>query len=180
MPAEGMRRAVQRFGDTVADLGLWLSAAALLIIVVINGYNIVLRYFFFSALSWDEEALDYLMVFSVYIGAVSVAWRQAHIRIDALLLLAPPRYQRLLNAASTLLMVAILIPVTFASFTVVAQLFQFGQRSDAMKIQMWIPQGIVPAALLLIIVMSLLRIWVYEPPPATTDVDTQISEAEHH
>jgi TRAP-type C4-dicarboxylate transport system permease small subunit len=60
-------------------------------------------------------------------------------------------------------MVAILVPVTIASFNVVIQLFHFDQRSDAIKIQMWIPQGVVPVALLLIIVMSLLRIWFYEP-----------------
>lgn len=32
-----------------------------------------------------------------------------------------------------------------------------------MHLPMWIPQGIVPAALFLIIVMALMRIWVYEP-----------------
>jgi TRAP-type C4-dicarboxylate transport system permease small subunit len=67
------------------------------------------------------------------------------------------------NVASTLVLVAILIPVTMASYQVVKQLFQFDQRSDAMHLPMWIPQGIVPAALLLIIVMSLVRIWLYQP-----------------
>lgn len=177
MRTERLKHALQGLGDGIAAIGLWVAALALLIIVGINAYNIVLRYFFLSALSWAEEAMDYLMVLSVYAAAVSVAWRQAHIRIDAFLNLAPVRYRRAMNAASTLVLVAILIPVAIASFTVVKQLFLFGQVSDAMKLPMWIPQGIVPAALFLIIAMALLRIWLYEPPPS--EVDTQMSGADH-
>jgi C4-dicarboxylate transporter DctQ subunit len=161
----------------VASLGLWLSAAALLAIVALNGFNILLRYFFLDSLSWAEEAMDYLMIFSVYSGAVSVAWRQAHIRIDAFLNFAPLRYRRVANVASTVVAVAILIPVTMASYAVVKQLFLFDQRSDAMHLPMWIPQSIVPTALLLIILMSLARIWLYEP--VQDSAEAQLSEAEN-
>jgi C4-dicarboxylate transporter DctQ subunit len=157
--------ALEWLGARTASIGLWLAAAALLVIVAINGVNIVLRYFFFSAFSWAEEAMLYLMILGVYAGAVSVAWQQAHIRIDAFLNMAPPRYRRILNIASTLVLVAILIPVTLASYHVTSMLFDFDQRSDAMHLPMWIPQGVVPVAMLLIIVMSLLRIFVHPAEP---------------
>jgi C4-dicarboxylate transporter DctQ subunit len=160
---QSLKRALQGLGDGTASLGLWLAAAALLVIVTINALNIVLRYFFFDALSWAEEAMNYLMVFCVYAGAVSVAWQQAHIRIDVVLNFTPLPYRRAANAVSTLILVAILVPVTVASYDVVRQLFQFDQRSDAMHLPMWIPQGIVPVALLLIVVMALVRIWFYRP-----------------
>lgn len=171
---QALKLALQGLGERTAVLGLWLAAAALLAIVAINGLNIVLRYFFRDALSWAEEAMDYLMVFGVYAGAVSVAWLQAHIRIDAVLNLAPLRYRRAANAASTLLLVAILTPVTIASYGVVRQLYAFDQRSDAMHLPMWIPQGIVPAALFLIMVMALMRLWLYEPVP--DGLDAQLPE----
>src|SRR5215216_5302460 len=79
-----------RLGRHVSSIGLWLAAAALLVIVALNGVNIVLRYFFFAAFSWAEEAMLYLMIFGGYAGAISVAWQQAHIRIDAVLNFAPP------------------------------------------------------------------------------------------
>jgi C4-dicarboxylate transporter DctQ subunit len=166
---QSLKRAMQGFGKHTASLGLWLAAAALLTIVVLNGFNIMLRYFFLDALSWAEEAMNYLMIFSVYVGTVSVAWQQAHVRIDAFLNLAPLQYRRMVNIASTLVVVAILIPVTIASYEVVSQLFQFDQRSDAMHLPMWIPQGVVPASLLMVIVMSLMRIWLYEPVPDSAD-----------
>lgn len=155
-----LKRALHWLGTQTAFIGLWLAAAALLAIVALNGVNIVLRYFFFAAFSWAEEAMLFLMILGVYAGAVSVAWQQAHIRIDAFLNLAPPAYRRALNVASTLVLAAFLIPVLLASYRVTSMLFEFDQRSDAMHLPIWIPQGVVPAAMLLIIVMSLLRIFV--------------------
>jgi TRAP-type C4-dicarboxylate transport system permease small subunit len=147
-------------GTRVADVGLWAGATALLAIVVLNAVNIILRYFFRTPLSWAEEAMLYLMIFGVYVGTISVAWQQAHIRIDALLDFAPPARRRILQVLSTLVLAAVLVPVVFASFRVVSLLFEFDQRSDALHLPMWIPQSVVPISLLLIALMSLLRIFV--------------------
>jgi TRAP-type C4-dicarboxylate transport system permease small subunit len=118
-------------GTRIADIGLWAGAAALLAIVVLNAVNIVLRYFFNAPLSWAEEAMLYLMIFGVYVGAVSVAWQQAHIRIDAVLDFAPPARRKVLEIVSTLVLAAVLLPVAYASFGVVSLLFDFDQVSDA-------------------------------------------------
>jgi TRAP-type C4-dicarboxylate transport system permease small subunit len=147
-------------GTRIADLGLWIAAAALLAIVALNAVNIVLRYFFRSPFSWAEEAMLYLMILGVYVGAVSVAWQQAHIRIDVVLDFAPPERRKVLEVISTAVMVAVLIPVVFASFRVVNLLFDFDQRSDALHLPMWIAQSVVPISLLLIVLMSLLRVFV--------------------
>lgn len=147
-------------GTRIADIGLWTGAAALLAIVALNAVNIMLRYFFRSPLSWAEEAMLYLMILGVYVGAISVAWQQAHIRIDAILDFAPPTRRKILEVISTGVLAAVLIPVVFASFRVVSLLFDFDQRSDALHFPMWIAQSVVPVSLLLIIVMSLLRVFV--------------------
>jgi C4-dicarboxylate transporter DctQ subunit len=147
-------------GTRIADIGLWTGAAALLAIVALNAVNIILRYFFRSPLSWAEEAMLYLMILGVYLGAISVAWQQAHIRIDAILDFAPPTRRKVLEVISTGVLAAVLIPVVFASFRVVGLLFDFDQRSDALTLPIWIAQSVVPISLLLIIVMSFLRLFV--------------------
>jgi TRAP-type C4-dicarboxylate transport system permease small subunit len=154
------QRLLLRLGGRVADAGLYAGAAALLAIVALNGVNIVLRYFFRSPLSWAEEAMLYLMIFGVYVGAISVAWQQAHIRIDAIIDFAPPGRRKLLQVVSTLVLAAVLVPVVLASFRVVSLLFDFDQRSDALHLPIWIAQAVVPVSLLLIVVMSLLRLLV--------------------
>ena len=150
------------YGFALADQPLiWSSGitlALMLVIVALNAVNIVLRYFFRAPLSWAEEAMLYLMIFGVYVGAISVAWQQAHIRIDAVLDFAPPARRKVLEIVSTLVLAAVLVPVVLASFRVVSLLFDFDQRSDALHLPMWIPQSVIPISLLLIVLMSLLRI----------------------
>ena len=168
-PGARYRRVLFWLGTRTADIGLWAGAAALLAIVALNALNIVLRYFFRTPLSWAEEAMLYLMIFGVYVGAVSVAWQQAHIRIDAVIDFAPPARRKILQIISTLVSAAVLMPVVFASFRVVNLLFEFDQRSDALHLPMWIAQSVIPISLLLIVLMSLARIFVQvagaESPP---------------
>jgi TRAP-type C4-dicarboxylate transport system permease small subunit len=161
-PAAGARyrRVLFWLGTRTAGIGLCAGAAALLAIVALNALNIVLRYFFRTPLSWAEEAMLYLMIFGVYVGAVSVAWQQAHIRIDAVIDFAPPARRKILQIVSTLVSAAVLMPVVFASFRVVNLLFDFDQRSDALHLPMWIAQSVIPISLLLIVLMSLARIFV--------------------
>jgi C4-dicarboxylate transporter DctQ subunit len=159
-PGARYRRVLFWLGTRTADVGLWAGAAALLAIVALNALNIVLRYFFRTPLSWAEEAMLYLMIFGVYVGAVSVAWQQAHIRIDAVIDFAPPARRKILQIVSTLVSAAVLMPVVFASFRVVNLLLEFDQRSDALHLPMWIAQSVIPISLLLIVLMSLARIFV--------------------
>jgi TRAP-type C4-dicarboxylate transport system permease small subunit len=112
------RRALLWAGEKLSSLSLGLAAIALLSVVVLNAINILLRYFFFFSVSWAQEAMLYLTIFGVYVGAISVAWQQWHIRIDALLSLAPPEWLRLLDIFITFVLAAILIPVVFASYRV--------------------------------------------------------------
>jgi TRAP-type C4-dicarboxylate transport system permease small subunit len=147
-------------GTRIGEIGLSAGAIALLAIVFLNAVNIVLRYFFRSPLSWAEEAMLYLMIFGVYLAAISVAWQQGHIRIDAILDFAPPARRRVLQIISTLVLAAVLLPVVLASFRVVNLLFDFDQRSDALHLPIWIAQSVIPFSLLLIVVLSLLRIFV--------------------
>jgi TRAP-type C4-dicarboxylate transport system permease small subunit len=44
-------------------------------------------------------------------------------------------------------------------------LFEFDQRSDAMHLPIWIPQAVVPIAMLLIVVLALQRIFIPQPAP---------------
>ena len=61
---------------------LAIAAGALLCIVAINGANVVARYLFGTPFSWAEELMLFLMILSVFSGAIAITWRNLHIRID--------------------------------------------------------------------------------------------------
>ena len=62
---------------------LRLAAGAMLVASVgINFANIIGRYFLSVSLSWAEEAMLFLMIGCVFLGAGPVGWMGRHIRMD--------------------------------------------------------------------------------------------------
>jgi TRAP-type C4-dicarboxylate transport system permease small subunit len=137
-----------------------LSGIMLIAIVVINAVNVFNRYVLFSALSWAEESMVFLMIGSVFLGAIAVTWEQAHIRIDALIHAFTGGKRVAVEVLSLVVAIAVLIPVGIVSLEVVGLLKSFDQRSEALHFPVWIPQATLPMALLaipLLMVVALVR-----------------------
>jgi TRAP-type C4-dicarboxylate transport system permease small subunit len=138
---------VDRLGDAVATVSLTLAGLALFTIVMINGVNVVARYFFGSPFSWAEELMLYLMIFGVFTGGIAITWRNQHIRIATIIEQAPPQFQFLARLVAAIASIAVLTTVTVASSGLVSLLHSFDQRSDALQAPMWIPQSFVTVGL---------------------------------
>jgi TRAP-type C4-dicarboxylate transport system permease small subunit len=153
-----LRRLLERFGDLVAQTCLVVAAIGLFTIVVINGGNVVSRYFLGMAWSWADEAMLFLMVLTVFTGAVTATWRGAHMQLEMLLEPLAPRWQRAAIIFAAFFGVAVLGVLSSSSYQVVSLLYRFGQKSSALEFPMWIPQGCVSAGFVLIAMMTLLRL----------------------
>lgn len=148
--------AIGRAMDVVARLCTYIAGILLVCIVVINGCNVFMRYVMHSGISWAEESMVFLMIASVFIGAIPITWEKAHIRIDAFVASLHGKVRLAVEALAVLVAAAVLMPVGWLSIGVVAKLFRFDQRSDALDLPVWIPQATVPFALFLIpLVMAL-------------------------
>lgn len=146
-----------RIGDAVAITCVRAAAVALAIIVLINGANVAGRYIMNEAIAWAEELMLYLMVFVVFSACVAVTWRQAHIRIESLVHRLPAAGGQAVETVIALLAAAIMLTVAHAGYDTVAMLLSFDQRSDALKLPIWIPQSFVVGGLALSAGMILLR-----------------------
>jgi TRAP-type C4-dicarboxylate transport system permease small subunit len=152
------RGVIERLCDGLSHACLVIAAIALLGIVLINGANVVARYFFGSPFSWAEELMLFLMILGVFTGAVAVTWRNLHIRIDTLIDRLPPTLRRVVSVIATLASIAILSIVMVASFRLVALLASMDQRSDALHAPSWIPQSFVTIGLGLMALMMLAKL----------------------
>lgn len=148
------------FGNVISGFGFLIAAGALILIVVINGANVVARYVFYSPFSWAEEAMLFIMIAGVFWGSVAVAWRQVDIRIDAFINLATGRLHRTLRVIASLLSMTIVFSLFLVSSRVASQLFGFDQRSDALHLPMWLPHSAFAAGLLLIVLMMVVRLFM--------------------
>lgn len=154
----------ERLGNSIAHYCGLIGAVALAIIVVINGANVVGRYFFGQPLPWAEELMLYLMIFVVFVGAAVATWRGVHIGIDALVTRLPFAAQRLAHIAMSLLAIVILLTVARAGYSTVSMLYAFDQRSDALEAPMWIPQSFVVGGLVLSAALIALRFFIRNKP----------------
>ncbi len=172
--ARGRPTLVDRCGDLLTDACLAIAAGSLLCIVAVNGANVVARYLFVSPFSWAEELMLFLRILSVCSGAVAITWRQMHIRIDTFIEMAPPAARQAALAVGTLVAIAAITTVVYASGRIISVLYKLDQRSDALDVPSWIPQsfltiGLAVTALLIGIrtVQTLLR--GIKPPAHTPE-----------
>lgn len=137
-----------RFMNIVSRICLYFSGVTLTLIVIINGVNVFCRYVLFWALSWAEEAMVFLMIVGVFVGAITVTWERIHIRIDTFVQMLGAGPRLMAEWLAVVVTAAVLIPIGWVSLGVVMKLRAFDQRSDALDLPVWIPQVTIPFALL--------------------------------
>lgn len=158
--------------DTTRALSLIrvLLGTLMLAAVAINFANVVGRYAFSAPIFWAEEALVFINVWCVLLGAGMVAHANAHLRMDAFEAIAPPRVKRWIDAAAAGLMGAAAIVVCWVSVGIVAGMVESDQRSVALELPMAIPYGAMPIGFALIGLIALARVMKLvrggEPAPA--------------
>ncbi len=170
--------ALRRIGDRLAHLCVVVAGIALLAIVVINGVNVIGRYFFGSPISWAEELMLFLMVLVVFAGAATVTWRGAHIRIEIFVDWLPPLWQRMAAFVAGLLSVSVLLVVSIVSFEIVSTLYAFDQRSEALELPVWIPQSVITIGSALMAVTMLLRFGCALQSLPNSQTESAIEQAE--
>ena len=141
--------------------GLQFAAGAMLAAsVAINFANIIGRYFLSVSLSWAEEAMLFLMIGCVFLGAGPVGWASRHIRMDVVVSLLPPRARKAFDIFSDLVTIATCLALVIFAWPVMTMLTELDQRSQSANIPLVIPQAALPLGLLLMALLIAVRLFV--------------------
>ena len=155
-----MKNALSRGAKTLIA-ALRLAAGAMLAAsVAINFANIVGRYFLSVSLSWAEEAMLFLMIGCVFLGAAPVGWAGRHIRMDVVISLLPPRARKAFDIFSDLVTIATCLALAIFAWPVMTMLTELDQRSQSANIPLVIPQAVLPLGLLLMAFLIAVRLFV--------------------
>jgi TRAP-type transport system small permease protein len=138
-----------------------IVGAAIFISIAINFANIAGRYLFSTPLVWAEEILSYLMVWSVFLGAVLVTWEGRHIKMDLISANIPSPAKELLSAVTVGVFAAVCGFMVVQSWTVVSNTRQMDQRSVAAEIPMALAHAGVLLGFAGMLVAVLLRLPQY-------------------
>jgi TRAP-type C4-dicarboxylate transport system permease small subunit len=143
---------------------LRVAAGAMLVLSVgINFANIIGRYIFSVSLYWAEEAMLFLMIGCVFLGASHAGWLNRHIRMDVVVSLLPPRARKAFDVFADLVTIATCIAIAVFSWPVMTMLYELDQRSETANIPLVIPQSAVPIGLLLLALLIAVRLIAVGP-----------------
>ena len=143
--------------NRLAQIVAWLVALLLLAAVAINFSNVFARYVLDSPFSWGDEAMGFLQVALVVIGAALVTRRNAHLRMDALEHVMPAGVKRWLDIATCIVTAVVAIVVVAMSWRIAAGMFENDTRSVALEIPLGIPYSGLALGFALMALFALAR-----------------------
>lgn len=118
-----------------------VTGTLVLVAIAVNFANIVARYLFASAIFWTEEVLVFLMLWSVFLSAVTIAFNGDHINMDLFFERFSPPWKRLVRAGIALVFIACCAFMVVQSSQVVALHHENGTRSVAAGVPMVLPHS---------------------------------------
>ena len=138
----------------------YAAGAMLAASVAINFANIIGRYFLSVSLTWAEEAMLFLMIGCVFLGAGPVGWAGRHIRMDVVISLLPSRARKAFDIFSDLVTIATCLALAIFAWPVMTMLSELDQRSQSANIPLVIPQAALPLGLVLMALLIAVRLFV--------------------
>jgi TRAP-type C4-dicarboxylate transport system permease small subunit len=135
-------------------------AALILAITAIILYEIVSRFVFDEPTIWGQEIAVYLLLACAFLGLAPTLHAGEHIRIDLVVRRLPPGLRHASEFAACLGIAVFAAIAAWGGCGAVTHAFKFGQRSlTLLSVPVWIPHLVVPAGMLLLLLVALLRAW---------------------
>jgi TRAP-type C4-dicarboxylate transport system permease small subunit len=138
-----------------------IMGTLLFLAVAINLGNVVGRYGFGAAIFWAEEIMIYMVIWSVFLGGVAIAYRGEHINMDLISSKLGGASRVVLNTTITVLFISGALFVIVQSFRVVSLHLRTGTVSVAAGVPMYIPHSALLIGFVLMLLAVLVRLRAY-------------------
>jgi C4-dicarboxylate transporter DctQ subunit len=157
------------------SLDRWLTAfeniclaTGMGVAVVIATIQVILRYFADTGIYWAEEVVVYTIVWTAFLSAGAGVRSGEHLSVELINLLMRGRLAGPLARIIDFIGVAAGIALAVLGTEFVKSAFEYGQRSAALELPMWIVYLCIPLAGLLLTIRFIQRI-VFPPERGNGD-----------
>ncbi|MFB4161582.1 TRAP transporter small permease [Geomicrobium sp. JSM 1781026] len=101
--------------------------------------QVFMRFVFESSFGWSEELARYCFIWMIFLGVSYAVKKQRHIRVDALLLVLKERTGVYLNIFTNVIFLGFALFLLVYGGRIVSIIFDFGQLSPALEVEMgWV------------------------------------------
>ena len=133
----------------------------IMFMMVSTVFNVILRNFGWGML-WSLEITEYSLVFIPFLGAAWLLQREGHISLDLLLERIAPRPRILLNIATSIVVAAVVLILTWYSAHATADSFQVGYLAPGMlRFPRYLLLLVIPVGSFLLFIQFIRRINKY-------------------
>lgn len=153
-----------------------LIAALILASIALNFANVIGRYVFLSPIVWAEEAMIFIMVWCVFIGAVLVTWDGRHLRMDLFATMIPSPWREAVNAVAVVAFLLTAGLVVVQSWQAVMLFANLGQVSNTARIPMVVPHAALLVGFGLMFLCVAVRFRAYVAGTLSSEVDAVTRE----
>ncbi len=136
-----MRRLEHIATALLSRLPLTLAAGLLVAAIAINFTNVIARYLLSRSIYWADEAMVFLVIWSIFLAAAAVVYEGGQLSMDLLSTRIAPRLRRPLDLAIVTVSLGTFAFMAWQAATVVRTLARNDQRSIALDAPMAIPQA---------------------------------------
>ena len=154
----------------------FIIGVAILLGIAINFANVLGRYLFLEPLVWAEEIMIYIMVWTVFIGAVLVSFEGQHLKMDFFSIMLPSPYKEIINGIAVVCGLATCLYVIPYNWIVVELMWSNDQRSVVAEAPMVIPHFALLAGFVLIFVAVIVRFKAHVMGTLNSEVDDIVQE----
>jgi TRAP-type C4-dicarboxylate transport system permease small subunit len=152
----------------------------ILVGIAINVANVIGRYFFLEPIIWAEEIMIYIMVWTVFIGAILVSFEGQHLKMDFFSIMLPSPYKEIINFIATASVLLVCLYIIPNNWTVVALMWTNDQRSVVAEVPMVIPHFALLFGFVMIFVAIVVRFKAHVTGTLTSEVDEIVAEHGGH
>jgi TRAP-type C4-dicarboxylate transport system permease small subunit len=159
------------------QIPLGIAATLMIAGVALNFANVIARYFFRAPIFWAEEAMIYMIIWSIFLAAIAVTYDRADLTMDFFSARVSHGLRRATDAVLTLISVSTFLFIAWESFWLDQMLWRNNQKSLALEIPMVIPQASLLVGFTLLAVVVAVRFALRAPmkrPPAADDISAHI------
>ena len=143
------------------DVPRYFAGLLLLAGVAVNFANVIGRYLFGSAIFWAEEIMVFLLIWGVFVGAVAVAWRGGHLRMDLFSTRLETPWREAVNALTVIAFIGCSVFVAIQSWGVTMLFARSGQVSVTAGVPMTVPHAALLLGFVAMVIAVLVRLRAY-------------------
>jgi C4-dicarboxylate transporter, DctQ subunit len=137
-----------KIGSAIYVFEKWATIILLAFTVTLSFIQVILRYFFNAGFAWVPEIVVFAFISMTLLGASTGIRNGAHIGVDVIVKLLPPKIQKFSEIFTSFSGAALFLFMSYLTYKFVMYFREMGQLSIITEIPIWMMIAYMPVAFL--------------------------------